>query len=162
MTPCVLVGVNPIHSDAMAVRFLIPEQPNSLLFFAGSSSSWVCMLLQHTALFGYGIAYTITASMSCRYARFHCILLKHARLHVAGPAELVPGRRRDGRSGRVGGLAFSTARFGTAGRSHTWANSPCTHIYVVARDAPCQGYCRPYLASKKIVGLIRPVTNPSQ
>jgi hypothetical protein len=50
----------------MAVRFLIPEQPNSLLFFAGSSSSWVCMLLQHTALFGYGIAYTITASISCR------------------------------------------------------------------------------------------------
>ncbi|XP_066343057.1 probable amino acid permease 7 isoform X2 [Miscanthus floridulus] len=32
----------------------------------GSSSSWMCMLLQHTALFGYGIAYTITASISCR------------------------------------------------------------------------------------------------
>jgi hypothetical protein len=31
------------------------------------------MLLQHTALFGYGIAYTITASISCRYAA--CILL---------------------------------------------------------------------------------------
>jgi hypothetical protein len=30
------------------------------------------MLLQHTALFGYGIAYTITASISCRYAA--CIL----------------------------------------------------------------------------------------
>ncbi|GJN02618.1 hypothetical protein PR202_ga19988 [Eleusine coracana subsp. coracana] len=30
----------------------------------GTSSSWVCMLLQHTALFGYGIAYTITASIS--------------------------------------------------------------------------------------------------
>ncbi|KAF8703414.1 hypothetical protein HU200_032217 [Digitaria exilis] len=45
-----------------------------------SNSSWVCMLLQHTALFGYGIAYTITASISCRYATFHFILLypKHA------------------------------------------------------------------------------------
>ncbi|KAL6652564.1 hypothetical protein ACP70R_011489 [Stipagrostis hirtigluma subsp. patula] len=31
-----------------------------------STSSWVCMLLQHTALFGYGIAYTITASISFR------------------------------------------------------------------------------------------------
>ncbi|CAN6235319.1 unnamed protein product [Urochloa humidicola] len=37
----------------------------------GSSSSWVCWVLQHTALFGYGIAYTITASISCRYTRFH-------------------------------------------------------------------------------------------
>ncbi|CAO2035404.1 unnamed protein product [Urochloa humidicola] len=37
----------------------------------GSSSSWVCWVLQHTALFGYGIAYTITASISCRHARFH-------------------------------------------------------------------------------------------
>jgi hypothetical protein len=26
------------------------------------------LLLQQTALFGYGIAYTITASISCRYA----------------------------------------------------------------------------------------------
>jgi hypothetical protein len=33
----------------------------------GTSSSWVCMLLQHTALFGYGIAYTITASISFGY-----------------------------------------------------------------------------------------------
>lgn len=32
----------------------------------GSSSAWVCLLLQQTALFGYGIAYTITASISCR------------------------------------------------------------------------------------------------
>ena len=32
----------------------------------------MCMLLQHTALFGYGIAYTITACISCRYAA--CIL----------------------------------------------------------------------------------------
>ncbi|KAE8813943.1 putative amino acid permease 7 [Hordeum vulgare] len=32
----------------------------------GSSSAWVCQLLQQTALFGYGIAYTITASISFR------------------------------------------------------------------------------------------------
>uniref|UniRef100_A0A0Q3NX56 Uncharacterized protein n=1 Tax=Setaria italica TaxID=4555 RepID=A0A0Q3NX56_SETIT len=46
-----------------------------------SSSSWVCMLLQHTALFGYGIAYTITASISCRYDSSYipsCTVPKHA------------------------------------------------------------------------------------
>ena len=42
MTPCVLVGVNPIHSDAMAVRFLIPEQPNSLLFFLQVAAARGC------------------------------------------------------------------------------------------------------------------------
>ncbi|VAH33277.1 unnamed protein product [Triticum turgidum subsp. durum] len=30
----------------------------------GSNSAWVCQFLQQTALFGYGIAYTITASIS--------------------------------------------------------------------------------------------------
>ncbi|KAF7002167.1 hypothetical protein CFC21_017682 [Triticum aestivum] len=32
----------------------------------GSNSAWVCQFLQQTALFGYGIAYTITASISFR------------------------------------------------------------------------------------------------
>lgn len=62
----------------------------------GSSSSWVCMLLQHTALFGYGIAYTITASISCRYARLHPLLRRHvARAFVIICQESRPPRARD-------------------------------------------------------------------
>ncbi|KAG8064859.1 hypothetical protein GUJ93_ZPchr0004g40124 [Zizania palustris] len=30
----------------------------------GTSSAWVCLLLQQTALFGYGVAYTVTAAIS--------------------------------------------------------------------------------------------------
>jgi hypothetical protein len=37
------------------------------------------MLLQHTALFGYGIAYTITASISCRYAHPLLYCMRYAQ-----------------------------------------------------------------------------------
>jgi hypothetical protein len=54
------------------------------------------MLLQHTALFGYGIAYTITASISCRYARLHPLLRRHvARAFVIICQESRPPRARD-------------------------------------------------------------------
>ncbi|KAF0890494.1 hypothetical protein E2562_002851 [Oryza meyeriana var. granulata] len=47
----------------------------------GGLSAWVCLLLQQTALFGYGIAYTITASISCRaILRSNCY---HAHGHDA-------------------------------------------------------------------------------
>ncbi|XP_006652398.1 probable amino acid permease 7 isoform X2 [Oryza brachyantha] len=32
----------------------------------GGPSAWICLLLQKTALVGYGVAYTITTSISCR------------------------------------------------------------------------------------------------
>uniref|UniRef100_A0ACD5V4A5 Uncharacterized protein n=1 Tax=Avena sativa TaxID=4498 RepID=A0ACD5V4A5_AVESA len=47
----------------------------------GSTSAWICQLLQQTALFGYGIAYTITASTSFRaILKANCY---HARGHDA-------------------------------------------------------------------------------
>jgi hypothetical protein len=88
--------------------------PNNETPLTGSSSSWVCMLLQHTALFGYGIAYTITASISCRYARLHPLLRRHvARAFVIICQESRPPRARDS---VVAPWRCRTAARGEAGR----------------------------------------------
>jgi amino acid permease len=93
----VFAGVTALQSTLFADCYRSPDPehgPHRNRTYAGavdrnlgSSSSWVCMLLQHTALFGYGIAYTITASISCRQEA-------HLGVRLAAVREPVRLRRR--------------------------------------------------------------------